>query len=234
MKTLLYSSPDLKCGTTLNTHSYNLNVLLNSIDFDAIEPEHIIKLKPILDQECDINLYGKYITSILNKNDEKLKLVLTDTWNRLGSSVLKFPIFILEKSIKVCPVIFEKTVLSALLTWKMEDLIDVCSKSPLVFQTCSSIFNELLMKLEFTDFFMVFLMNFLNCVSTQCENVNVDFVNMYPIKCRSLLTIRSIKNKDSRLVSNEFLSEEVKKFALNHPKESMCLLYHFPDLNVPS
>lgn len=233
MKTLLYTSPNLKWDATLNAY-YSLNVLLNSVDFDAIEPEHIIKLKPILDQESDIDLYGKYITSILNKNDEQLRPVLTDTWNRLGSNVLKLPVHILEKSIKGCPVIFEKTVLTTLLTWEMEDLTDVCSKSSLVFQTCSSIFNELLIKLKFTDFFMVLLMNFLSCVCTHCKNNNVDIVNIYPIKCRYLLTLRSINKKNSNLVSNEYLSEEVKKFAINHPKESMCLLYHFPDLNLPN
>lgn len=189
-------------------------------------------MKPLLDQESDINLYVKYITSIINKNDKTSSSILTDIWNQLGSNVLKLPLFIHEKNIKVNPVVFEKTVLFALIFRDTKSLIIMCYKSPLIFQACSSIFNEILIKLNFTAHFLVFLIDFLNSVRIQCKNNNIDLIDLYPIRCKSILILRSIKNMDSSLVSNDYLYEKVKWLALNHPKECMCLLSHFPDLFI--
>lgn len=229
MKTLLYTSSNLIPDSTLSTQT-NIQTFLYSINFDAIEPEHLIKLKSILDQGADFDIYTRYIESILNKNNESLNSILLNVWTKLESSVLKFPIIIHEKVIEVNPLVFEKTILSAILLWGISDLIDVCSKSPLVFQTCSSIFNELLIKLDFTNTFTEFLKYFVSSVSSRCKINNIDVVNIYPNKCRSILTLRDIKNKNSTLVSEHDLNDEVKKFALAYPTESVCLLSHFPDL----
>lgn len=219
--------------TTLNTQS-KVKAFLRSINFDSVEPNIMIELKPILDQAADMDLYYKYIKSILNKNYRTLNSVLLETWNQLGPNVLKLPIIIHERSIEVNPVIFEKTILSAILFWQTEDLFDMCSKSSLVFQTCSSIFNELLIKLNFTDKFMMFLSGFVDNVSTKCENNNGDIIDMYPSKCRSILTIRTISSQNSCESSKKYLSKEIKQFALTYPKEFVCLLSHFPDLYLPS
>lgn len=213
----------------LNTQ-YNIKTFLNTIDFNAIESNRLIELKPLLYQESDINLYVKYITSVLNKNDKTLSSVLIDIWNHLGLNVLKLPLFVHERNIKVYPVVFEKTVLFALLFSNTKELINMCSKSPLMFQACSSILNEMLIKLNFTSHFLVFLIDFINRVRIQCKNNNIDFIDLYPIRCRSILILRSIKNINSSLVSNDYLYTKVKWLALNHPKECMCLLSHFPDL----
>lgn len=205
---------------------------MNSIDFEDIEIDHLIKLKPVLYQMADFDFYAKYIKSALNKNDETLNLILMEIWTQLGSNVFKLPIVIHEKCIEINPVIFEKTILFAMSSWQIKDLIDICSKSPSVFQTCSSIFNELLIKLKFTDKFIEFLIDFVNNVSLQCKSNNIDIIDMYPIKCRTILILRAIKNEKSSLVSNHYLNEEVKKLALLYPKESMCLLSHYPDLYV--
>jgi len=194
----------------------------------------MIGLKAILDQGADIDVYARYIKSILDKNDKTLNPILMETWTQLGSNVLKLPIDIHEKSIEVNPVVFEKTVLSAISLWQIKDLIDICSKSPLVFQTCSSIFNELLIRLNFTDKFMDFLIHFVNSVGLQCKNNNIDIVDIYPNRCRIILTLRAIRNENSSLIPKHCLNEEVKKFALAYPRESMCLISHFPDLYVPN
>lgn len=229
---MLYTSSDFTFDSALDTQS-KLKIFIKSINFDDIEPDHLIELKPILDQAADIDLYSKYIMSILNKNDKTLKPILLETWNQLGSNVLKLPIFIHEKCIEVNPGIFEKTILSTLLSWQTENLFIMCAKSPLVFRTCSSIFNELLIKLHFSEKFMVFLINFVNNVITQCENYNFDVIDIYPSKCRSILTIRTIINTNSCLISKQCLSKEVKQLALKNPKECVCLLSHFPDLYEP-
>lgn len=230
MNTLLYTS-NFVYDTTLNSRS-NVQTILSSINFDMIEPAHMIRLKPIVDQGADINIYIRYILSILNRKDETLNSTLVEIWTQLGSNVLKLPLILHEKSIEVNPVIFEKTVLSAISLWQIEDLIDLCSKSPLLFQTCTSIFNELLIKLNFTDKFMKFLIYFINNVSTLCENNNIDIIYVYPIKCRSILTLRAIKNTNSSLVSTLYLNKEVKNFSSNYPREFMCLLSHYPDLYI--
>lgn len=227
----MYTNSHFTVNTTLDT-SFNVQTFINSINFDAIEPEHLVKLKPVLDQGADIGVYARYIESILNKKNKALNSILMETWTRLGSNVLKLPIHIHEKSIDVNPEIFEKTVLSTLSLWQVKDLIIVCSKSELIFQKCSSIFNELLIKLNFTDKFMEFLIHFVNSVSNNCEYNNIDIIDVYPIKLRSILVLRAIRNKDSSLVSKHYLNEEVKKLALNFPKESICLLSHFPDLHI--
>lgn len=231
LKTFLYTDSNFTIDTTLYA-PFSVRTLINSIDFDAVEPKNLVRLKPILDQGADIRVYARYVESILNKKDKALNSILAETWTRLGSNVLKLPIRIHEKSIENNPEIFEKTVLSTLLLWQVEDLVDVCSKSELIFQTCSSIFNELLIKLNFTDKFMEFLKQFVNGVSNMCEYNNHDIIDAYPIKFRSILILRAIGNKDSSLVSKHYLNEEVKKLALNFPKESVCLLSHFPDLCV--
>lgn len=229
MNTLLCTS-NFVYNTSLNTCS-NVQTILNSINFDEIEPTHMISLKPLVDQGADINIYTRYLLAILNKKDETLNSILMKTWVQLGSNVLKLPLIIHEKSIEVIPVIFEKTVLSTILLWKIEDLIDLCSKSPLVFQTCSSIINKLLIKFNFTEKFMNFLTYFINNVNTQCENNNIDIINIYPIKCRSILTLRAINNTNTSLASALALKEEVKIFSANYPREFMCLLSHYPDLH---
>jgi len=230
---LLYTSTDFTYNITLSAQS-NVQTILNSICFDDVEPEHMIKLKPILDQGVDSRVYARYIKSILDKNDKTLNSTLIETWTQLGSNVLKLPIDIHEKVIEVNPAIFEKTVLSAILLWQTKDLIEICSKSSLVFQTCSSIFNELLIKLNFTDKFMEFLTHFVNSVGSRCKDNNIDFIDIYPIKCRYILTLRAIRNKNSSLVSKYYLYDEVKKFTLDCPRESMCLISHFPDLYIPN
>lgn len=217
----------------MNTH-LNLQKILNSINFDVIQSDHIVNLKLILHQGADLDVYVSYIKSILNRNDKTLNLILIDVWNQLGSNVLKFPVFIHEKCIEVCPLIFEKTILSAISRWQIDDLIKLCVKSPLVFQMCSSIFNELLIKLNFTNKFMKFIINFVNSVYSQCENNSIDVIDIYPIKCRNILILRDIKNKHSTLVTKKYLNEEFKQLVLTHPKESMCLLIHFPDLYEPN
>jgi len=232
LKTLLYTSSNFIPDSTLSTQS-NIQAFLYSIDFDAIQPDHMIKLKSILDQGADIDIYARYIESILNKNNKSLNSILITVWTQLGSNVLKLPTFIHEKTIKMNPIIFEKTILSSILLWEINDLIDICSKSPLVFQTCSSIFNELLIKLKFTNTFMEFLNYFVNSVSSRCKNNNIDIISNYPYKCRSILTLRDIKNKNSTLVSEHDLNNEVKQLALAYPKESICLFSHFPDLYIP-
>jgi len=194
----------------------------------------MIGLKQILDQGSDIDVYANYIKSILDKNDKTLNPILIETWTQLGSNVLKLPIDIHEKSIEVNPVVFEKTVLSAILLWQIEDLIDICSKSPLAFQTCSSIFNELLIRLNFTDKFMDFLIHFVNSVKLRCKNNNIDIIDIYPNRCRIILTLKAIRDENSSLVPKHCLNEEVKKLALAYPRESMCLISHFPDLYVPN
>lgn len=234
LKTLLYASSNFSYDTALNIRD-NVQTILNSINFDAIEPVHIFRLQPILDQGADIDVYARYIKSILNTNDKTLNLILMDTWTQLGSHVLKLPIIIHEKCIEVNPVIFEKTILSAILMWEVQDLINICSESPLVFQTCSSILNELLIKLNFSDSFMELLVNFVNGVSSQCKKNNTDFIDVYPIKCKCVLTLRAINKKNSSQLSKNYLNEEVKQLCLKYPKESMCLLSHFPDLyNITS
>lgn len=233
LNTLLCTSSNFVYNTTLNTRS-NVQTILNSINFDAIEPTHMIRLKPIVYQGADINIYTQYILSILNKKDNTLNSILMETWTQLGSNVLKLPLIVHEKCIEVNPVIFEKTVFSAILLWQIEDLIDFCSKSPLVFQTCSSIFNKLLIKLNFTDKFMKFLINFIKDVNTLCENNNIDIINIYPIKCRSILTLRAINNTNTSLSSTLSLKEEVETFSSNYPREFMCLLSHYPDLYIPN
>ncbi|XP_022174877.1 uncharacterized protein LOC111036905 isoform X1 [Myzus persicae] len=232
LKTLLYTSSNFIPDSTLSTQS-NIQAFLYSINFDVIEADHMIKLKSILDEGADLDIYARYIESILNKNNKSLNSILMTVWTQLGSNVLKLPIIIHEKTIKVNPLIFEKTILSAISLWEINNLIEVCSKSPLVFQTCSSIFNELLIKLNFTNKFMEFLNHFVNSVSSHCKNNNVDVVNIYPNKCRSILTLRDIKNKNATLVTEHDLNDEVKKLALSYPKESICLLSHFPDLYIP-
>ncbi|KAL4090553.1 hypothetical protein QTP88_025363 [Uroleucon formosanum] len=232
LKTLLYTSSNFIPNSTLSTQS-NIQELLYSINFDAIDADHMIKLKSILDQGADLDIYARYIESILNKNNQSLNSILMTVWTQLGSNVLKLPIIIHEKAIEVNPLIFEKTILSAISLWEINNLIDVCSKSPIVFQTCSSIFNELLIKLNFTNKFMEFLNSFVNSVSTRCKNNDIDIVNIYPNKCRSILTLRDIKNKNSTLVTEHYLNDEIKKIALAYPKESICLLSHFPDLFIP-
>uniref|UniRef100_A0A2S2PST2 Uncharacterized protein n=1 Tax=Schizaphis graminum TaxID=13262 RepID=A0A2S2PST2_SCHGA len=229
LKTLLYTPSNFIPDNKLSTQS-NIKKFLYSINFDVIEPDHMIKLKSILDQGADFDIYARYIESILNKNNKALNSVLMTVWTQLGSNVLKLPIIIQEKTIKVNPLIFEKTILSAISLWEINDLIDVCSKSPLVFQTCSSIFNELLIKLNFSNNFMEFLNYFVNGVSSRCINNNIDIVDIYPNKCRSILTLRDIKNKNSTLVTDYDLNDEVKKLALAYPKQFICLLSHFPDL----
>jgi len=231
LKTLLYTSSDFIPDNTLNIQS-NIQTFLYSINFDVIEPDHLIKLKSILDQASDFGIYAKYIESILNKNNKSLNSVLMTLWTQLGSNVLRLPIIILEKTIKVNPIIFEKTILSTVLLWEVNDLIDICSKSPLVFQTCSSIFNELLIKLNFTNKFMEFLNYFVNGVHSRCIDNNIDIVNIYPNKFLSILTLREIKNKNSTLVTENDINDEVKKLALDNTKESICLLSHFPDLYI--
>ncbi|VVC31442.1 Hypothetical protein CINCED_3A021968 [Cinara cedri] len=232
LKTLLYTSPNFSYDTALNTHT-NVQTFFNSINFEAIEPEHIIKLKPILYQAADIDVYARYIKSILNKNDKICNPILMDIWTQLGLRVLKLPIFIHEKCIEVNPVIFEKTILSAISLWQVQDLIDICFKSPLVFQTCSSIFNELLIKLNFSDRFIDFLVNFINNFCSLCEENNIDFIDFYPTKCKSVLILRAISKSNSSELSKCYLNEEVKKLVLNFPKESICLFSHFPDLYLP-
>lgn len=232
LKTLLYTSSNFIPNNTLSTHS-NIQTFLNSINFDVIEADHMIKLKSILDQVADFDIYARYIESILNKNNKSLNPLLMTVWTQLGSNVLRLPIIVHEKTIEVNPLIFEKTILSAISLWEINNLIDVCSKSPLVFQTCSSIFNELLIKLNFTNKFMEFLINFVNSVYSHCKNNNIDIVNIYPNKCRSILTIRDIKNINSALVTEHELNDEAKKLALAYPKEFICLLSHFPDLYIP-
>lgn len=229
----MYVSPNFTYNTTLNAQ-YNIKTFLNAIDWDTIESNRLIELKPLLDQESDINLYVKYVTSVLNKNDKTLSSVLIDIWNRLESNVLKFPLFVHEKNIKIHPVVFEKTVLFALLFSDTKNLIHMCSKSPLVFQACTSILNEMLIKLNFTNHFLVFLIDFIDRVRIQCKNNSTDLIDLYPIRCRSILILRSIKNISSSLVSNDDLCTKVKWLALNYPKECMCLLIHFPDLWIPS
>ncbi|KAF0750978.1 Uncharacterized protein FWK35_00024648 [Aphis craccivora] len=229
LKTLLYTSSDFIPDNTLSTQS-NIQTFLYSINFDVIEPDHMIQLKLILDQAADFEIYARYIESILNKSNKSLNSVLMSLWTQLGSKVLRLPIIILEKTIKVNPLIFEKTILSTVLLWEVDDLIDICSKSPLVFQTCSSIFNELLIKLNFTNKFMDFLNYFVNGVGSRCIDNNIDIANIYPNKCRYILTLRDIKNKNSTLVTKHDINDEVKKLALEYPKESICLLSHFPDL----
>jgi len=232
-KTLLYTCPDFTYDTALDAQS-GLQAILNSVCFDNVEPDHMIRLKPILDQGANITVYARYIKSVLDRNDKTLNSILMDIWTHLGPNVLKLPVSIHEKSIEVNPVVFEKTVLSTISLWQIKDLIDMCSKSPLVFQTCSSIFNELLIKLDFSDKFMNFLISFINSVKSQCENDNIDYIDLYPSKCRYILTLRAIRNENSSLVPKHCLYEEVEKFALHHPRESMCLISHFPDLYVPN
>lgn len=205
---------------------------MNSVDFEDIEIDHLIKLKPVVIQLADFDFYTKYFKSALNKNDKTLNLILMDIWTQLGSNVFKLPIVIHEKCIEINPVIFEKTILFAISSWQINDLIEICYKSPIIFQTCSSIFNELLIKLNFADKFMEFLIDFVNNVSLKCKNNNIDIIDMYPIKCRSILILRAIKNEKSSLVSNYYLNEEVQKLILLYPKISMCLLSHYPDLYV--
>jgi len=229
LKTFLYTSSNFTYDITSDPQS-NVKSYLNAINFDAIEPDHMVELKHIIHQGADLDLYARYIQSILNKNNVKLNTVLIETLNLLGSNVLKLPLVVHEKIIEVNPQIFEKTILNAILLCKTKDIIDMCCKSPLVFQNCSSIFNELLIKLNFTDKFMLFLVNFVHCVSLQCKNNNIDNIDIYPFKCRYILTLRVIHNKNSNLVSQKYLHEEVKKFALDFPREYMCLLSHFPDL----
>lgn len=233
MKTLLHTPSDFSYDTTLIAQS-NAQIILNSINFDTIEPDHMIKLEPIIKQGVDIEVYTRYIKSILNKNDVLLNSILMNIWTHLGSKVLTLPILIHEKCIEVYPVIFEKTILSAILLWQIDDLIAMCSKSPLVFQTCSSIFNTLLIKLDFTDKFMNFIIHFLNSVSSQCNNNNIDIIDIYPIKCRNVLILRAIKNQNSTKISKHNLNEEVKKLFSKYPKECMCLVSHFSDLYVPN
>lgn len=231
MKTLTHISSNFTYDTTQNTQ-YNIIIFLNSVNFDTIGSDHLIKVKSILDQGADFNIYIRYINSILNKNDKNLNPVLIETWSQLGENIFKLPIHIHEKCIKLNPMIFERTVLSALSLRQINILIDMCSKSPLVFQMCSSIFNELMIKLNFTDKIMIFLVHFLHSVSLLYKNNNVDFIDMYPIKCKNILILRAIKTKDSNLVSKYYLNEEVKKLATDYPKESLCLLSHFPDLYI--
>lgn len=215
----------------MNTQ-FKVKSLLKSIDFDAIESDHMIKLKPIIDQVADIDVYARFIESILNRNDKTLNCTLIEIWLGLGSDVLKLPIAIHEKSIEVNHMIFEKTILSAVLLWPVKDLIDMCSESPLVFQACTSIFNELLIKLNFTDKFTEFLINFVNSVFSQFEKKNLEIIDVYPFKYTSLLTLKVIKNKNTNLVSEHCLNQEVRKIATHCPKASICLLSHFPDLYV--
>lgn len=212
----------------------NLQRMLNSINFDVIQFDHMVNLKPILHQGADLDIYGSYIKSILNRNDKALKLILLDVWNQLGSNVLKLPVYIHEKCIEVYPLVFEKTILSAISLWQIDELIDLCTKSPLVFQMCSSIFNELLIKLNFTNKFMEFVIHFVNRVNTHCENNQIDVIDIYPITCRNILILRAINNKHSTLVTKQYLNEEFKQLVISHPKESMCLLIHFPDLFEPN
>jgi hypothetical protein len=187
-------------------------------------------MKHILHQGADLDVYVNYIKSILNRRDNTLNLILLDVWDQLNSNVLKLPVFIHEKCIKDYPLIFEKTILSAISQWQIDELSEICIKSPLVFQMCSSIFNELLIKLNFTNNFFKFITNFVNSVCSQCENNNIDVIDLYPIKCRNILILRAIKNKNSTIVTKKYLNKEFKQFILSHPKESMCLLIHFPDL----
>lgn len=233
MKTLLTTSSNFTYNSILSTHD-NVQTYLNSINFDAIEPENIVNLKPILDQGADINVYAQYIKSILNTNAKTLNPILMDIWGQLGSRVLQLPIIIHEKCIEVNPLIFEKTILSTILLYQIKDLINMCSKSLLVFQTCSSIFNELLIKLNFSNRFMELLINFVNGVYFQCKKNNIDFIDFYPTKCKYVLTLRDINKENSSKLSKHYLKEGVKKLLLNYPKESVCLLSHFPDLYIPS
>lgn len=229
MKTLTYTAPNYKYDTTLNTQS-NIQKIVQSINFDVIQSDHMINLKQILYQGADLDVYASYIKSILNRNDKTLNLILLDVWNQLGPNVLKLPVFIHEKCIKVYPLIFEKTILSAISQWQIDELIILSAKSSLVFQMCSSIFNELLIKLNFTIKFYTFITHFVNSVGSQCENNSIDIIDLYPIKCRNILTLRAVKNKNSTLVTKKYFNEEFKQFILSHPKESICLLIHFPDL----
>lgn len=232
LKTLLYTSSNFIPDSTLSTQN-NIQAFLYSINFDVIEADHMIKLKSILDEGADFHIYARYIESILNKNNKSLNSILMTVWTQLGSNVLRLPIIIHEKTIEVNPIIFEKTILSAISLWEINDLIDLCSKSPLVFQTCSSIFNELLIKLNFTNKFTEFLNYFVNSVTSRCKNNDIDIVSIYPNKYKSILTLRDIKNKNSTLVTEHDLSDEIQKLALAYPKESICLLSHFPDLYIP-
>lgn len=232
MKTLLYTSSNFAYDISSSPQSKVLT-LLNSINFEDIHTDHLIKLKPILDQVSYFDIYTTYIKTALNRNDKTLNLILMEIWTQLGPDVFKLPISIHEKCIEINTVIFEKTTLFAISSSKIKDLIDLCSKSPSVFQTCSSIFNELLIKLNYADNFLEFLIDFVNNVSLQCKN-NIDIIDMYPFKCRSILILRAIKNENSSLVSNHYLNEEFKKLATLYPKGSMCLLSHFPDLFVPN
>lgn len=226
---LVYLSSNLYYDTALSTHD-NVKIILKSINFDAIEPEHIVRLKPIIDQGADLDIYTRYIKYILNTNDKTLNPILMDTWIKLGSQVLKLPIMIHEKCIEVNPVIFEKTILSAILQWPVQDLINICSESPLIFQKCSSIFNELLIKLNFSDSFMKLLVNFIKGICSQCKKSNIDFIDIYPITFKCILTLRAIYKQNSSQLSKRYLNEEVKRLSLKYPKEFMCLLSHFPDL----
>lgn len=232
MKTALFTSSNFTYNITLDTQLKEL-FFLKSINFDALESDVLIQLQPILNrqvQEANISIFARYIESILNKNNETLNSTLMEVWTQLGSDVLKLPISIHEKSIKANPVIFEKTILSAILLWHTNDLIDLCSKSPLVFQTCSSIFNELLIKLNFADEFMEYLKEFVNSICLLCEKNNIDITEMYPNKFRNILTLKAIENENVGIVSKHYIKEEFKKLASDFPKESMCLLVHFPDL----
>lgn len=231
MKILRHISPNFKYDIIQNTQ-YNISIFFNSVNFDTIGSGYLIKVKSILDQGADFNTYIRYINSILNKNDKYLNSVLIETWSQLGANIFKLPIYLHEKCIKLNPMIFERTVLTALSLQQINNLIDMCSKSPLAFQMCSSIFNELMIKLNFTDKFMIFLEHFLHSVSSQYKNNHVDIIDMYPIKCRNILILRAIKTKDSSLVSKYYLNEEIKKLATDYPKESLCLLCHFPDIYV--
>lgn len=233
MKTCLHTPSNFTYDSALSTQS-NVQLFLNSIDFDTIEPDHMIKLEPILNQRVDIEVYTRFIKSILNKNDMLLNSILMKIWTCLGSKVLTLPICIHERCIEIYPVIFEKTILSAILLWQIDDLITICSKSPLVFQACSSIFNALLIKLNFTDKFMNFILHFINSVSSQCNNNSIDIIDIYPIKCRSVLILRAIKNQNSSRVSKHYLYEEIKKLSSKYPQESVCLVSHFSDLFVPN
>lgn len=229
METLTHISSNFTYDAVQNIQ-YNIFFFLNSINFDTIGTDHLIKVKSILDQGADLDIYIRYINSILNKNDKNLNPVLMETWSQLGANIFKLPIHIHEKCIKINPIIFERTILYALSVWEINNLIHMCSKSPLVFQMCSSILNELMIKLNFTDKFMIFLVHFLNSVSSQYKNNNIDIIDIYPVKCRNILILRAIKTKDSSLVSKYYLNEEVKQLAKDYPKESICLLSHFPDL----
>ncbi|XP_050436262.1 uncharacterized protein LOC126843011 [Adelges cooleyi] len=228
LKTALHVSPNFVYDTTLETQ-HNVRQFFDGIDFSCIEPDGFLKLAPILKQGADIKSFICYIDTILNKYDVKFNTLLIDVWNYLGCDIFKLPVFIHERCIEAVPFIFENTVLYGIISSCNEELIDICTRSPKVFQACSSILNEILIRLNFSSTFINFLTNFIKGIILQCKTNNVEIFNIYPAKYKFVLILNDFENFNNILIT-EFFMQEIKSLALNYPKQFICLLSHFPSM----